>query len=78
MGSISSSSAQVGRSIRKFRIYSNNPGSYGFDGTFTGNDFADFLLGTSKIMANWRSNHGLWNNVSWLPTFRITGAQLAA
>src|SRR6267378_595762 len=41
-------------------------GSFGFDGTFTGNDFADFLLGDAKSYQELAvQDHGLWNNVSW-------------
>jgi len=47
-------------------LFGTTQGSYGFDGTFTGNDFADFLLGTSKSYGELADqDHGLWNNVSW-------------
>jgi hypothetical protein len=46
--------------------FADTEGQFGFNGQYTGNDFADFLLG----MANSYSqdavqNLGHWNNVSW-------------
>jgi hypothetical protein len=47
-------------------LFGTTQGSYGFDGTFTGNDFADFLLGTAKSYNELAvQDHGYWNNVSW-------------
>src|SRR6266481_3843559 len=47
-------------------LFGTTQGSYNFDGTFTGNDFADFLLGTAKGYGELAvQDHGFWNNVSW-------------
>jgi Carboxypeptidase regulatory-like domain len=47
-------------------LFGTTQGSFGFDGTFTGNDFADFLLGTAKGYGELAvQDHGFWNNVSW-------------
>jgi hypothetical protein len=47
-------------------LFGQTQGSFGFDGTFTGNDFADMLLGTAKSYGELAvQDHGLWNNVSW-------------
>jgi hypothetical protein len=47
-------------------LFGTTQGSYGFDGTFTGNDFADFLLGDAKGYGELAvQDHGFWNNVSW-------------
>ena len=47
-------------------LFGQTQGGFGFDGTFTGNDFADFLLGDSKGYQELAvQDHGLWNNVSW-------------
>ncbi len=47
-------------------LFGTTQGGYGFDGTFTGNDFADFLLGDAKGYNELAvQDHGLWNNVSW-------------
>jgi carboxypeptidase family protein len=47
-------------------LFGTTQGSYGFDGTFTGSDFADFLLGTAKSYNELAvQDHGNWNNVSW-------------
>jgi hypothetical protein len=47
-------------------LFGQTQGGFNFDGTFTGNDFADFLLGTSKSYQELAvQDHGLWNNVSW-------------
>src|SRR6266404_124551 len=47
-------------------LFGTTEGSYGFDGTFTGNDFADMLLGYAKSYNELAvQDHGLWNNVSW-------------
>src|SRR5205807_2349545 len=46
--------------------FGQTQGSFNFDGTFTGNDFADYLLGTSKSYTELAvQDHGYWNNVSW-------------
>jgi hypothetical protein len=47
-------------------LFGQTQGSFGFDGTFTGNDFADFLLGDAKGYGELAvQDHGFWNNVSW-------------
>jgi Carboxypeptidase regulatory-like domain len=47
-------------------LFGTTQGSYGFDGTFTGNDFADYLLGYAKSYNELAvQDHGYWNNVSW-------------
>src|SRR5882762_3347391 len=47
-------------------LFGQTQGGFNFDGTFTGNDFADFLLGYSKGYQELAvQDHGLWNNVSW-------------
>jgi hypothetical protein len=47
-------------------LFGNTQGAFNFDGTFTGNDFADFLLGDAKGYNELAvQDHGFWNNVSW-------------
>jgi hypothetical protein len=47
-------------------LFGQTQGGFGFDGTFTGNDFADFLLGDAKSYQELAvQDHGFWNNVSW-------------
>jgi hypothetical protein len=47
-------------------LFGTTQGAFNFDGTFTGSDFADFLLGTAKSYNELAvQDHGLWNNVSW-------------
>jgi hypothetical protein len=47
-------------------LFGQTQGGYGFDGTFTKNDFADFLLGDAKSYQELAvQDKGLWNNVSW-------------
>src|SRR5882757_8731683 len=47
-------------------LFGQTQGGFNFDGTFTGNDFADFLLGDAKSYQELAvQDHGLWNNVSW-------------
>jgi hypothetical protein len=47
-------------------IFTNTEGSYGFNGSFTGNDFADFLLGYAQSYSeDGVQDSGQWNNVSW-------------
>ena len=46
-------------------LFGFTQGGFNFDGTFTGNDFADFLLGDAKSYNELAvQDHGLWNNVS--------------
>jgi hypothetical protein len=47
-------------------LFGQTQGGFGFDGTFTGNDFADFLLGDAKSYQELAvQDSGQWNNVSW-------------
>ncbi|HME36953.1 MAG TPA: TonB-dependent receptor [Candidatus Sulfotelmatobacter sp.] len=47
-------------------LFGNTQGSFGFKNNFTGNDFADFLLGTATSYNELAvQDHGYWNNVSW-------------
>src|SRR6267378_3184567 len=47
-------------------LFGQTQGSFGFDGTFTGSDFADFLLGNAKSYGELAvQDHGFWNNQSW-------------
>src|SRR4029077_18397451 len=47
-------------------LFGTTQGAFNFDGTFTGNDFADMLLGTSKGYTELAvQDSGKWNNVSW-------------
>src|SRR3989440_7228687 len=47
-------------------LFGTTQGAFNFDGTFTGNDMADFLLGTAKGYTELAAqDSGLWNNVSW-------------
>src|SRR6185503_17400020 len=47
-------------------LFGTTQGAFNFDGTFTGNDFADFLLGDAKGYNELAvQDRGYWNNVSW-------------
>ena len=47
-------------------LFGQTQGGFNFDGTFTGNDFADFLLGDAKSYQELAvQDKGFWNNVSW-------------
>jgi hypothetical protein len=47
-------------------LFGNTQGSFDFKNNFTGNDFADFLLGTATTYNELAvQDHGFWNNVSW-------------
>jgi len=47
-------------------LFGQTQGGFNFDGTFTGNDFADFLLGDAKNYQELAvQDAGQWNNVSW-------------
>jgi hypothetical protein len=47
-------------------LFGQTQGNFNFDGTFTGSDFADYLLGTAKNYNELAvQDRGLWNNVSW-------------
>jgi carboxypeptidase family protein len=52
-------------------LFGTTQGAFNFDGTFTGNDFADFLLGDAKSYTELAvQDHGFWNNVSWAAYFQ--------
>lgn len=47
-------------------LFASTQGNFGFNGQYTGNDFADFLLGYSQSYSeDGVHDHGNWNNVSW-------------
>jgi hypothetical protein len=47
-------------------LFGNTQGSFTFNNNFTGNDFADFLLGTASGYNELAvQDKGYWNNVSW-------------
>jgi carboxypeptidase family protein len=47
-------------------LFGVTQGAFNFDGTFTGNDVADFLLGAAKSYTELAvQDQGFWNNVSW-------------
>jgi hypothetical protein len=47
-------------------LFGQTQGGFQFNGSFTGNDFADFLLGDSNQYQELAvQDKGLWNNVSW-------------
>ncbi len=47
-------------------LFGQTQGGFSFDGTFTGNDFADFLLGDAKNYQELAvQDSGQWNNVSY-------------
>ncbi len=47
-------------------LFGTTQGGFSFNGLFTGNDFADFLLGDANGYNELAvQDHGLWNNVSW-------------
>jgi hypothetical protein len=47
-------------------LFGQTQGGYTFNNTYTGNDFADFLLGYADSYNELAvQDHGLWNNVSW-------------
>jgi Carboxypeptidase regulatory-like domain len=46
--------------------FKNTQGNYSFNGSFTGNDFADYLLGYAQDYSEDAfKSAGHWNNVSW-------------
>jgi len=47
-------------------VFAGTQGSFGFNGFYTGDDFADFLLGYSNSYSeNGVHDSGHWNNISW-------------
>ena len=52
-------------------LFGETQGGFNFDGTFTGSDFADFLLGAAKGYNELAvQDKGYWNNVSWATYFQ--------
>ena len=52
-------------------LFGETQGGFNFDGTFTGSDFADFLLGDAKSYNELAvQDKGYWNNVSWAIYFQ--------
>jgi hypothetical protein len=52
-------------------LFGETQGAFNFDGTYTGSDFADFLLGTAKSYNELAiQDHGVWNSVSWAAYFQ--------
>jgi hypothetical protein len=51
--------------------FANTQGNFKFDGSFTGNDFADYLLGyAQQYQEDAVKISGQWNNVSWAAYFQ--------
>jgi hypothetical protein len=47
-------------------LFGQTQGNFNFNGNFTGNDYADMLLGYANSYGELAvQDHGLWNNVSW-------------
>jgi hypothetical protein len=47
-------------------VFASTQGNFGFNGLYTGNDFADFLLGyANSYSEDAVHDNGHWNNVSW-------------
>ncbi len=47
-------------------LFGQTQGGFTYNNTYTGNDFADFLLGYADQYTELAvQDHGLWNNVSW-------------
>jgi hypothetical protein len=47
-------------------VFANTQGNFSFNGDYTGNDFADYLLGYSNSYTEDAvHDNGNWNNVSW-------------
>ena len=47
-------------------LFGQTQGSFNFNGNFTGNDYADMLLGYANSYGELAvQDHGYWNNVSW-------------
>jgi hypothetical protein len=57
---------------KKIQTYfANTQGNFTFNGNFTGNDFADYLLGyASGYTEDAIQSQGHWNNVSWAAYFQ--------
>ena len=68
-------SMKIGGSWALYRknqdAFANTEGNFNFDGSFTGNDFADFLLGyAQQYQEDAVKITGQWNNVSWASYFQ--------
>jgi hypothetical protein len=52
-------------------LFASTQGNFGFNGFYTGNDFADFLLGyANSYSEDAVKDNGHWNNVSWAAYFQ--------
>jgi hypothetical protein len=52
-------------------LFGQTQGGFSFDGSYTGLDFADMLLGLPNNYQELAvQDHGLWNNVSWAAYFQ--------
>jgi hypothetical protein len=52
-------------------VFSTTQGNFAFNGLYSGNDFADFLLGYAQSYTeNAVHDNGHWNNVSWAAYFQ--------
>ncbi len=52
-------------------VFASTQGNFGFNGLYTGNDFADFLLGYAQnYTEDAVHDNGHWNNISWAAYFQ--------
>jgi hypothetical protein len=52
-------------------LFGTTQGTFNFNGAYTGNDFADYLLGFANSYNELAvQDHGYWNNVSWALWFQ--------
>lgn len=52
-------------------VFTTTQGNFNFDGSYTGNDFADYLLGYSQNYSEAAvKDNGYWNNVSYAAYFQ--------
>ncbi len=52
-------------------VFASTQGNFRFDGSFSGNDFADYLLGfAQQYQEDAVHDNGHWNNVSWAAYFQ--------
>ncbi len=52
-------------------LFGDTQGAFNFNGKYTGNDMADFLLGYANSYTELAvQDHGFWNNVSWAAYFQ--------
>jgi len=60
-------------------LFGVTQGAFNFDGTYTGNDFADFLLGDAKAYTELGVQERAFGiTCPGPPTFRTTGASIAS